>query len=173
MKRRLPRLFYLILGWFFTLLGLVGIPIPGLPTTPFLLLASYFFMRSSKKFFILLLKLPVAGPRLKRFLKGYGMTLGEKIGAIAIGWLGMGAGWYFGMRERPWAIYMFAALALIQLIAMLRIKTHRVKVREKGAAVDMQTGVPKTDPGVTLIESVDKKEDRPVEQSSRIFTSSK
>jgi uncharacterized membrane protein YbaN (DUF454 family) len=125
MKPRLPRLFYLIMGWFFTVIGLIGIPVPGLPTTPFLLLASFFFVRSSKKFFIFLLKLPVAGPRLKRYLKGFGMTLGEKIGAITIGWLGMGAGWYFGMRDRPWSIYMFAGLALIQLIAMIRIKTYK------------------------------------------------
>jgi hypothetical protein len=131
------------------------------------------FYAELQKVFHFALEASCGGPPAQTLPQGVWDDSGEKIGAIAIGWLGMGAGWYFGMRERPWAIYMFAALALIQLIAMLRIKTHRVKVREKGAAVDMQTGVPKTDPGVTLIESVDKKEDRPVEQSSRIFTSSK
>lgn len=41
---------YLCLGFIFLGLGFVGIYLPLIPATPFLLIATYFFSRGSKKF---------------------------------------------------------------------------------------------------------------------------
>ncbi len=57
----------LSLGWFFLLLALAGIPLPLLPTTPFLLLAAFFFSRGS--------------PRLHRWLRTHRLC-----GAIIRDW---------------------------------------------------------------------------------------
>ncbi len=52
---------FLILGFFFLLLGIIGIFLPLLPTTPFGLLAFYFFSRGSPRIAQWCLGLPGIG----------------------------------------------------------------------------------------------------------------
>jgi uncharacterized membrane protein YbaN (DUF454 family) len=52
---------YLCCGWLCVLIGGLGIIVPLLPTTPFLLLASYCFSRGSERVHLWLLRHPVFG----------------------------------------------------------------------------------------------------------------
>ncbi len=57
----------IVLGWFFVLLGIIGILLPILPTTPFLIVALALFARSSPRFHQTLLNNKWFGPALKQW----------------------------------------------------------------------------------------------------------
>jgi uncharacterized membrane protein YbaN (DUF454 family) len=49
-KTLVKNYFYIFLGTFFLIIGIIGIFLPLLPTTPFLILTAFFYSRSSEKF---------------------------------------------------------------------------------------------------------------------------
>ena len=54
--------FLIFLGGFFFVLGVLGIVLPVLPTTPFMILSAYLFSKSSPKLQQKILDLPAVGP---------------------------------------------------------------------------------------------------------------
>jgi uncharacterized protein len=69
---------YLFFGFLFLGLGIVGILLPLLPTTPFLLLASFFFVRGSKKFDVWFKGTTIYKNHLEEFVRNRAMTLKQK-----------------------------------------------------------------------------------------------
>ena len=58
---------YFLLGWCFFGLGAVGVVVPGLPTTPFMLIALWAFSKSSQRFHDWLYAHPLFGPPLHQW----------------------------------------------------------------------------------------------------------
>ena len=77
---------YFAAGLFFVLLGLIGIVIPGLPTTIFMILAAACFFRSSTKMYDWVINHPLFGKSVLRFRSGDGMPLKAKYTAIILMW---------------------------------------------------------------------------------------
>jgi len=71
-------------------LGALGIVLPGLPTTPFLLLAAYCFARSSEHFHSWLLNHRWFGSYVRNFEEGRGMTRPAKASTLLVMWLSFG-----------------------------------------------------------------------------------
>jgi uncharacterized membrane protein YbaN (DUF454 family) len=63
----LRRALFATLGVFAVALGIIGVFVPGLPTTEFIIAASYLFARSSPRLHGWLEGNPVFGPLLRRF----------------------------------------------------------------------------------------------------------
>ncbi len=67
-------------------IGVVGIVVPGLPTTPFLLLTAGLYMRSSDRLYNWLLSTSICGKRIKRWQEKRGMTIREKVFTFILMW---------------------------------------------------------------------------------------
>ena len=73
------RILFIVLGFIFLGVGAVGIIVPILPTTPFLLLASFFFAKGSKRFHDWFLSTRLYKRYLESFVKSRAMTLKGKL----------------------------------------------------------------------------------------------
>ncbi|MGX2975465.1 YbaN family protein [Ursidibacter arcticus] len=74
---------YIILGFISIALGLVGVVVPGLPTTPFLLLALYCFGKSSERLKQWFMGTKIYHKYLKEYDQKRAMTMKQKIAILA------------------------------------------------------------------------------------------
>ena len=69
---------YLLAGWISVVLGIIGIPTPLLPTTPFLLLAAFCFARGSQRWHDWLVNHHTLGAYITAFRDQKGLTVKQK-----------------------------------------------------------------------------------------------
>ena len=77
------RVFYLVLGCISVVLGTIGIFVPGLPTTPFVLLASWCFYRSSPRLQAWLLQ-SFLGKYIREYRDKGGLPLRKRISILLL-----------------------------------------------------------------------------------------
>ena len=77
----------IILGTISLFLGVIGIFIPGLPTTPFLLLTASLYVRSSDKLYNKLISNKMLGKYILNYRKNKGITKKTKIYSITLMWI--------------------------------------------------------------------------------------
>ncbi len=83
-KNRVIRALYMTGGTLSLVLGIIGLFVPGLPTTPFVLLAAALYAKSSEKLYNWLLNNKYLGPRIKNYQRQKGVTLKGKYRIIAL-----------------------------------------------------------------------------------------
>ena len=71
-------------------IGIVGVVVPLLPTTPFLLLAAYCYSKGSRRLHNRLLSNKIVGNYLRNYLEGKAMSLKAKILSISLLWVVIG-----------------------------------------------------------------------------------
>lgn len=114
--------FYKPLGFFFLLLALLGIPLPVLPSTPFILLSAWFFARSSDKWHQRLLHSELFGPMIRNWESNRCISRRSKTVAVVTMLTAGGASMGFAMESLAMRL-LTAALLAIGCITVLAIKT--------------------------------------------------
>lgn len=81
------KILYIFLGTLSLVVGIIGIVVPGLPTTAFLLLTAALYVRSSERLYKKLISNKYLGPYILEFEKNKGMTKRLKLQAIGTMWV--------------------------------------------------------------------------------------
>ena len=111
----------LVCGFIFTGLGVIGIVLPVLPTTPFLLLAAACFARSSEKWHNWLMTNKLFGDYLRNYQEGRGIPLKVKIMAISFLWATIIISIYFFIEH--------SILEIILIIIASAVTIHIISVK--------------------------------------------
>jgi uncharacterized membrane protein YbaN (DUF454 family) len=121
---KLTKYLIISLGTFFLVLAIIGIFLPVLPTTPFLLLAAGLYARSSQRFYDWLLNNRIFGTYIRNYRDGKGVHLRHKITALALLWLTIGYSVLF-LINIWWVQLLLLAIAVGVSIHLLKMKTYR------------------------------------------------
>jgi uncharacterized membrane protein YbaN (DUF454 family) len=121
---RLKKQLFCIIGTIFLGIGIIGIFIPILPTTPFLLLAAFCYMRGSPRLYRMLLGNRFVGEYLKNYLEGKGMPVRVKIWTLGLLWLTIGLTIIFAVSSVIVRLLLLAVLIGVTAHILL-IKTIR------------------------------------------------
>ena len=120
----MKRTLYKPLGLVFLALAIVGILVPLLPGTPFLLLSAWFFARSSEAWHRRLLANEVSGPMIRNWEENRCMTLRTKLVAT-VSMLGAGGASVLFAVEEPWLKALGIGLLSIGTAVVMGIRTCR------------------------------------------------
>tara|TARA_B100001250_G_scaffold399904_1_gene409820 strand:+ start:480 stop:908 length:429 start_codon:yes stop_codon:yes gene_type:complete len=112
------KVLWIILGSFFVALAAVGVALPGIPTTPFLILAAACYIRSSQKLYDRLISNKTFGPYLKDYREGKGIPKKAKILAVSMIVLFVGSSVIFGIESLNLKIVV-GALGLTGLLYVI------------------------------------------------------
>lgn len=121
---RLAKALYGFAGGVSLVLGVIGIFLPGLPTTPFVLLAAACFAKASPRVHQWMLQHPFLGPMLRNWHEHRSLTRRTKAVAIISMVLMISISiWTFS--GRIWIQVLLLALAAIGAAVVLRIPTRK------------------------------------------------
>jgi len=95
---KLKKYFLIVVGIFSVVLGVVGIFLPLLPTTPFFLLAAACFFRSSKSLYAWLIHHKFLGRRIQYYRVYKAISLRSKLLSLALLWLTIGYSAIFAVK---------------------------------------------------------------------------
>ena len=125
-QARSPVLRYLLFvcGCVSVVLGVIGIFLPVLPTTPFLLLAAACFARSDKRFYLWLVMHPKLGPWVRAYLDGQGLPLKGKVWALGLMWTSISVSMW--IVPLFWVRIFMLISAISVSIYILKQKTRRL-----------------------------------------------
>ena len=132
---RTRKIILLVCGYLFLALGAVGIFLPVLPTTPFVLLASLCFSSASPRIHAWLLKNRFFGPYIESYRSGTGVSPHITRRATLFVWVGLGIS--AALMARLWSTIMFLCIG-----AGVTLHLRSLGKKKQSPAVIPETAIP-------------------------------
>jgi len=110
-------------GTISTVIGILGIIIPILPTTPFLLLAAACYIRSSERFYRWLINNRLLGTYIRNYIEGRGMPLRIKVVTISLLWITIGTSICIATQS--------LGLRIVLMLVAIGVTLHIIFIRPK------------------------------------------
>ena len=128
---------FIVLGSLCVALGAVGLFIPVLPTTPFLLLAVFFYLRSSKKLYRRLVQHRVFGAYIYNYINYRAVLKSTKVFAEVFLWSGLAVSmiligsWYIRAL-----LFIVGAAVTIHILSLKTVEKAELKKFEEPGEVN-------------------------------------
>lgn len=121
-KNLILRVILLTVGSLALLIGTLGIVVPGIPTTPFILIAAACYIRSSERLYRWLITNRFFGPVITTWRENRGLTLQTKIVTFLLVWGLLGGAALF-LVESIFMRGLLIGLAMVKTLVLLRLRT--------------------------------------------------
>ena len=121
---KIKKVILIVLGTISLILGIIGIFLPLLPTTPLLLLAAACYIRSSKKLYSFLINNKYLGTYIKDYQEKGAIPKKTKVIALCFLWLSIGGSTLFVVSK------FFVRIILITIAIGVTIHIVRLKTLE-------------------------------------------
>lgn len=125
-KNRFLRGFLLASGWLLVGLAILGIILPLVPTTPFLLAAAACFFKSSSRFYTWLMANKLLGKYILDYRNKQGIPRMVKLGTLVLLWASLFVSAFFIITQL-WIKIVLMGIGIGVTIHILMIKTKRNK----------------------------------------------
>jgi len=123
MSYKLRRQLLIVAGTISTAIGILGIFVPILPTTPFLLLAAACYIRSSERFYRWLINNRLFGTYVRNYIEGRGMPLRTKIFTIFLLWIAIGISVCIGTQN--------LVVRIVLVLVAIGVTLHIIYIRAR------------------------------------------
>jgi len=125
--QKIVRTLWFIAGTVCVVLGAIGIVLPILPTTPFLLAAAACYYKSSERMHKWLLNNKWFGEYIRNYKEGKGLTRKTKITALTVLWVTISFSTVF-MLQRLLPAQLVLPLQLVMIAVAVAVSIHILKL---------------------------------------------
>ncbi|MFI3303194.1 MAG: YbaN family protein [Rikenellaceae bacterium] len=106
------KLIFILLGCISLVLGVIGVVVPLLPTTPFLLLSAALFVKSSPKLYAWLIDNPILGSYIRNYREHKAIPRHAKYTSITLLWISILYCLFFVVQSMLWVQILLFVVAV-------------------------------------------------------------
>ena len=123
LRKKIIKKLYFLGGTISLIIGIIGIVLPILPTTVFLLIAASLYSKSSQKLYNWLINNKILGTYIRNYLEGKGIPLRVKIFTLSLLWL--------TILITMFLIIDIIWIQILLLIIAISVSIHIILIRPK------------------------------------------